>query len=107
MLAPLYDVLSTAVYPTLTTKMAMKIGSKYTFRDLHARHWEQLAEGVGLAKAQAKKRIFEIASLLPKHARLTQSATDQNFAESKLVERIISLIEQRCSLTLHRLTSTS
>lgn len=46
-LAPLYDALSTAVYPTLTPKMAMKIGSKYKFSEVQARHWEQLAESVG------------------------------------------------------------
>lgn len=87
--------------------MAMKIGSKYTFRDVHARHWEQLAEGVGLAKAQAKKRVMELAMLLPKHARTVQSMMDQRFSGNELIERIIGLIEQRCSLTLHRLTSST
>jgi hypothetical protein len=33
-LAPFYDTLSTAVYPTLTQKMAMKIGSKYKFSEV-------------------------------------------------------------------------
>ena len=42
-LAQLYDALSTAVYPELTDKMAMKIGSKYRFAEVHARHWEQFA----------------------------------------------------------------
>ena len=46
-LAPFYDTLSTAVYPTLTQKMAMKIGSKYKFSEVQARHWEQFAEGAG------------------------------------------------------------
>ena len=57
-LAPLYDALSTAVYPTLTPKMAMRIGSKYKFSEVQAKHWEQLAESVGLARAQAKKKNF-------------------------------------------------
>ena len=39
-LAPCYDTLSTAVYPTLTPKMAMKIGSKDKFSEVRARHWE-------------------------------------------------------------------
>lgn len=37
-LAPLYDALCTAVYPTLSDKMAMKIGSKYKFSEVQARH---------------------------------------------------------------------
>ncbi len=103
-LAPLYDALSTAVYSTLTPKMAIKIGSKYKFGEVQARHWEQLAESVGLAKAQAKKRSLEIADLLPLKARSLQSNAQYCFSNSALVERINALIAQRCTLTIRRLT---
>ncbi len=104
-LAPLYDTLSTAVYVTLTPKMAMKIGSKYKFSEVQARHWDQFAEGAGLAKAQAKKRILELAKLLPATARKLQSDPGRGFAGHALVEQIIVLIEQRCALTIRRLTN--
>lgn len=103
-LAPFYDTLSTAVYPTLTPKMAMKIGSKYKFSEIQARHWGQFAEGVGLAKAQAKRRILELAKSLPPTARALQSASGHSFAGNAVIERIIALIEQRCALTIRRLT---
>jgi serine/threonine-protein kinase HipA len=106
-LAPLYDTLSTAVYPTLTPKMAMKIGSKYKFSEVHARHWEQFAESVGITKAQAKRRILELARLLPTTARKLQSDPRHSFAGNAVVERINSLIEKRCALTLRRLTDTA
>jgi serine/threonine-protein kinase HipA len=102
-LAPLYDTLSTAVYSTLTPKMAMKIGSKYKFNDVQTRHWEQFAEGIGLTKAQAKRRILELAKLLPPTARKLQSDPEQGFSRSVVVERINDLIEQRCALTIRRL----
>ncbi len=103
-LAPFYDTLSTSVYPTLTSKMAMKIGSKYTFSEVQARHWEQFAEDVGLTKAQAKRRILELAKLLPATARKLQSDPGYSFAGNALIERINALIEQRCALTIRRLT---
>ena len=103
-LAPLYDTLSTAAYPTLTPKMAMKIGSKYKFSEVQARHWDQFAEGVGLAKAQARRRILELAKSLPPAARELQASAEQGFAGNAVVERIIELIEQRCALTIRRLT---
>jgi serine/threonine-protein kinase HipA len=103
-LAPLYDTLSTAVYPTLTTKMAMKIGSKYKFSEVQARHWDQFAASAGLAKAQAKRRILELANSLPKTARKLQSDSGHSFADIVVVERIVALIEQRCALTIRRLT---
>jgi serine/threonine-protein kinase HipA len=104
-LAPFYDTLSTAVYPTLTPKMAMKIGSKYKFSEVQARHWEQFAEGVGFTKAQAKRRILELAKLLPATARKLQSDPVHSFAGNAVVEQINTLIEQRCALTIRRLTA--
>ena len=106
-LAPFYDTLSTAVYPTLTPKMAMKIGNKYKFSEVQARHWEQLAEGSGFTKAQAKRRILELARLLPATARKLQSDPEHGFADNVVVEKINTLIEQRCALTIQRLTDPS
>lgn len=103
-LAPLYDTLSTAVHPTLTPKMAMKIGSKYKFSEVQARHWDQFAEAAGLAKAQAKRRVLSLAKSLPASARKLQSEPGHNFAGNGVVERINALIEQRCALTIRRLT---
>ena len=102
-LAPFYDTLSTAVYPNLTPKMAMKIGSKYKFSEVQGRHWDQFAECAGLAKAQAKKRILALAKSLPPAARKLQSDAGFGFADSAVLERINVLIEQRCGLTIRRL----
>jgi serine/threonine-protein kinase HipA len=104
-LAPFYDLLSTAVYPTLTPKMAMKIGSKYKFSEVQARHWEQFAQSAGLARAPARKRILELAKVLPGAARALQHATHLPFAGNAVVERIVELIEQRCALTVQRLST--
>ena len=104
-LAPLYDVLSTAVYPNLTPKMAMKIGSKYTFSEVQARHWDQFSEAVGLSKAQARKRILTLAKAMPFTARELQSDPTRGFANHSVVEQIVALIEQRCTLTTQRLSA--
>ena len=106
-LAPLYDALSTAVYPDLTKKMAMKIGSKYEFADAQARHWEQFATAAGLSPAQVKKRILEIAKRLPDIARTTHKALHDEGNDHAIVSQIVTLIEQRCMLTIRRLTTSS
>lgn len=103
-LAPLYDALCTAVYPTLTPKMAMKIGSKYKLSEVYARHWEQFAQGAGLSPAQAKRRIQELASALPAAARTLQADTGRGFEGCAIVAQIIAVIDQRCTLTIRRLT---
>lgn len=103
-LAPFYDTLSTAVYPALTPKMAMKIGSKYKFSEVQGKHWEQFTKDVGLSWAQARRRILTLATTLPATARKLQSQTQRGFAGNAVVERICLLIEQRGALTIRRLT---
>ena len=83
----------------------MKIGSKYKFSEVQARHWEQFAQSAGLARAQAKKRILEIAKALPAAARTLQRAPENGFAGCAVVEQISVLIEQRCALTVRQLTT--
>ena len=101
-LAPLYDVLSTAVYSKLTPKMAMKIGGKYKFSEVQTRHWDQFAQAVGLNKAQARKRILALAKSMPTTARELQSDPKRGFTDHDVVEQIVTLIEQRCELTVRR-----
>lgn len=103
-LAPLYDVLSTAVYPNLTDKMAMKIGTKYRFTEVQIRHWEQFAKATGLSPAQVKKRILQIAKLLPALARQLQASFDSEGLGHSVLIDIVKLIEQRCALTVRRVT---
>lgn len=106
-LAPFYDTLSTAVYPSLTPRMAMKLGSKYKFSEVQARHWDQFAQAAGLSVAQTRKRILALAKQMPPTARKLQSAPDSGFTGHPLVEQIITLIEQRAALTIRRLTDTA
>ena len=101
-LAPMYDVLSTAIYPKLTVKMAMKLGSKYKFSEVQSRHWDQFAEGAGLARAQTRKRVLMLANAVPVAARKLQATA--LFEGNPVVAQIIELIEQRSALTIGRLT---
>ena len=101
-LAPLYDMLCTVVYDHLSPKMAMKLGSKYKFAKVHARHWEQFAQDAGLSKAQTKKRVLKIAQQLPTVARGLRAK--QPFAGRSLINKMVKLIDQRAALTIRRLT---
>ena len=102
-LAPLYDLLCTAVYPTLTAKMAMKLGSKYRFSEVQSRHWEKFAEAAGLSWAQTRKRVIRTAAQLPSMARRLQA--EDAYRDEALIGDIANLIEQRCDLTLRRFTA--
>ncbi len=60
-LAPAYDLLSTAVYPDLSAKMAMKIGGKYKPDDVFLRHWHRLIPDTAAAKKNLEKQLINIS----------------------------------------------
>ncbi|MDX2345835.1 MAG: type II toxin-antitoxin system HipA family toxin [Legionella sp.] len=70
-LAPFYDMISTAYYPELATKMAMKMGNKYNFDMLYPRHIIQMAEAAHLSKALVQKEAINMIDKLQTH--LTES----------------------------------
>jgi serine/threonine-protein kinase HipA len=96
-LAPLYDLLSTAVYDHFTPKMTMKLGGKYKFSEVQARHWAQFADAAGLSKAQTRKRVLRLAQDLPTASRRLQASPA--FADQPIVAKIVALIEHRSALT--------
>lgn len=99
--APLYDLLSTAIYPQLTVKMAMKIGSKYKFTEIYERDWSKLADDTGMSKAQTRQRILQIAKQLPIAA--NNLAKLPEFNHQDIVKKITLLIENRAELSIKRL----
>ena len=101
-LAPLHDVLSTAVYPELTSRMATEIGGYYEFKDVMPRHWESFAKEAGLSAPQVRRRILASSERLPAAARTLHNEFTRRGLAKPILERIIRVIEHRCSLTRAR-----
>lgn len=67
-LAPLYDLVSTAAYPGISTRMAMKIGGEKEALGLGAKPWLSFFSEVGLGPAMAIQRMRNLASKSKKKA---------------------------------------
>ncbi|MEL6715057.1 MAG: type II toxin-antitoxin system HipA family toxin, partial [Planctomycetota bacterium] len=65
-LAPLYDLLSTLVYPDLSRRYAMKIGRAREFADVKPDDWTLFAERAGLSPAQVRRELGALAQKLPR-----------------------------------------
>jgi serine/threonine-protein kinase HipA len=94
-LAPLYDVVSTAYYPELSTKMAMKLGGEYASEKITAKHFDAFADEVGFGKPMVRSRLLELAEGLL--ANLPAVATGHPVAKA-----LASLVQARCEKTLQR-----
>ena len=61
-LAPMYDVMSTAVYPDVSKRMAMKIDGEYSFRWITRGKFMRMAETLGFSRKTMAKEIDRMSS---------------------------------------------
>lgn len=92
-LAPLYDILSTAYYPELSKKMAMKIGGEYVSDKVRPNDFEGLAEEAGLAKPMLKRRVQELAETV-------RTKVPELVTEIPAAEAVAELVQSRCTTVL-------
>ena len=97
-LAPLYDVVSTAYYPELSKKMAMKLGGEYESGKVSAKHFDAFADEVGLGKPMVRGRLKELiaAVLTSLPAMVTGRPVEQALA---------AIVQVRCEKTLRGLAA--
>jgi serine/threonine-protein kinase HipA len=94
-LAPAYDLLSTAVYPDLATKMAMKIGGKYNPDDVYLRHWHRLVPDTAVARSAMEKSLAELsAKTLDQAAKLHAELKGEHIT-SPVLDSILAIIKKR------------
>lgn len=73
-LAPLYDLLSTVVYPSLKNQFAMKVGDASTLDQLTPDSWVAFSHSAGLSPALVRKKIDILSGL-------TEAASNQVAAQ--------------------------
>lgn len=59
-LAPLYDLLSTIVYPRFSPKFAMSIAGRSRLRDIRRGDWDRFARRGGLGPPFVRRRVTEL-----------------------------------------------
>jgi len=75
-LAPFYDLVGTASYPELSSKMAMKIGGQYLPDKLRQNDWDRFWEGIGFSKKQARKQTLQFLETVEEKAGNPQNETE-------------------------------
>ena len=93
-LAPIYDVMSTLVYPSLSGDGAMSIGGAKRFADVRRENFALMAREAGMRPALALSRLDAIASRMLHHA---ESLAQELATEwpSDVYEKIISVISSQ------------
>jgi len=91
-LAPFYDLLSTAVYPNLSQKMAMKIGNKYEPNDVFKRHWQAFAEDISVKSEFVEKEMKYVSTAVKKWAEAVANDYFSLHERPDVINRILRII---------------
>ena len=91
-LAPLYDLLSTVLYPQLSAKLAMKIGGKAVLDDIEARHWERFAADAQLGAPFVRARVVQLCD---KVIAATGGEFSRSIADKADIWSVMTLIRDR------------
>lgn len=86
-LAPFYDLLSTLIYPELSKKMSMKIGSQYKINAVVPKDFIEMAQQCGLNPRMVKQRIIELSAQI---IQVSAQVSIQSSDVSSVLEFIIT-----------------
>ena len=67
-LAPMYDIMSTTIYPEVSARMAMKIDGEYAFKWITRGKFLRLAEKLGISPRTMDREISRMQKRIEKHA---------------------------------------
>ena len=102
-LAPLYDVASALPYDATGDSeidlAAMAIGGRRRFGTVHGRHWDTMAEAMGIDAERLREEIRRQAAAIP----ATFSHELDEFNATELRKRLVPRLDQLCKATVGQL----
>jgi len=90
-LAPFYDLLCTVIYPSLSSKSAMKIGGEYRPDWVAERHWQKFAMDIGVNYKIVKQTIKKMSAKITTDC----NAVADDFRSNKSIKKVLKVIHQR------------
>lgn len=99
--APIYDAMSTLVYPKVCNTMAMEIGGSYAFTDVTRQSFEDFARRCDINPRAVLSRLDELSAKLPKKAaELSERMSDEGVSApiygkiSRVLERHVAQVRK-------------
>lgn len=94
-LAPFYDLLSTAIYPNLSRKVAMKIGGEYRPEWISVRHWERFANDIGVNTKIIHQNLKKMSEKITVEVDALKENFSKQCGENDGVRQVCRLIHSR------------
>ncbi|MDD3371680.1 MAG: type II toxin-antitoxin system HipA family toxin [Alphaproteobacteria bacterium] len=94
-LAPAYDLMSTAVYPEVQKKLAMKIGGEYDPEKIFRRHWHRLVVDTAGARKALDKELNDMAMAVRQAVPALIGELAEQHIASSIFDAIGQVVERR------------
>lgn len=106
-LAPLYDLISTAVYPGTDRKLAVRYGGENRPAYLRGRHLDRLARDLGVKAALVRRRAISMCERIEAATEAAREALPEPFQDRPIIEKVIAVTAERSSALRGRATEPS
>lgn len=94
-LAPFYDLLSTAIYPSLSNKLSMKIGGENRPEWIMQRHWQRHCETLRISEKMLQREAIKITKIIKKKANHLLEEKPFSSQQKETLQAILEVIEKR------------
>lgn len=99
-LAPLYDLISTRAYPSLSPKLAMRIGGQSRPEWILREHWEKLARDAEVGPKAVLAMCQEMSEKLPNLAAQLAKEFTAKYGSAEFIEKMVKNISTLSKKTL-------
>lgn len=103
-LAPLYDLISTAIYADTDRKLAMRYGGENRPAYLRGRHLDRLAEDLAVKPALVRRRALAMRERVEAATEAARRSLPPEFQDRPIVEQAIGLLDERLTMLAERAT---
>lgn len=102
-LAPFYDLMSTRIYPTLSDKLAMKVGGENRTEWVSRRHWERLAGEADVSPKAILGICEQAGTAVPASAKKLSAGFIADYGASETINKIVEHLDKLGSLMLRNI----
>jgi serine/threonine-protein kinase HipA len=96
-LAPFYDLMSTAAYPGLSERLAMRLGGEDRPDWIIERRWRRFADDVGIGFRLVRQTLMNLKKQVSTQAHDLAQGFRAEQGECDVVDRIVGVIAQRAT----------
>ena len=102
-LAPFYDLLSTAIYPRIASKLAMVVGETSDAGNIRGRDWRRLAESLQIGPTFVVDTVRDLAEAMPDRAIAVAAEMRERHGAFPVAELILRHLRKRVRRSLQLL----